>query len=185
MLALLGPSVDDAPPAPTPPPRYSGAFIGVEAGSGLAFSTDGREEAGFSARLALRASTVLQLADVNLGFDHERFEGPVAYRLSLATQLHPMFLFMLGNDRLWMSLASIYLRLGLGASFLRGRGVDDWGGSWDWGVGLDVPLFDPDAGQSLWLGAEYRRTSLLDPPPGHAEPGQTTSLRLGWRVNAL
>jgi len=90
---------------------------------------------------------------------------------------------MLGSDRLFTTLASVYVRLGLGGGWLTGGS----GGAalWDWGAGLDTPLTEPDAGHSLWLGFEYRRTSTLDDPTLGDPPLQTLVLRLGYRFNVF
>ena len=56
---------------------------------------------------------------------------------------------------------------------------------WDWGVGFDLPVTDPDDGRSLWLGLEYLRTSALEETPVNRPVLQDVLLRVGWRVNVL
>lgn len=172
-----------APPVSVPPPLYTGSFYAVEAAGGVT-RLDGRNSGGLD--VGLRASSVLQMADVAARYELAMLPDAELHGLAVSAQFHPFFMFMLGSDRLWTTLASIYLRLGLGGAYVTGG--SGFAGIWDWGAGLDTPLTDPDAGHSLWLGFEYRRTSLLDPPGDAAvgdDPVQSFVFRAGWRFNAL
>ena len=171
------------PPISVPPPLYTGSFYALETGGSLS-RAHGQSAGGLD--LGLRASSVLHMADVAVRYEFTNLPDSAFHGLAASAQLHPFFMFMLGSDRLWTTLASVYLRLGLGAAYLTGG--TGFGGLWDWGAGLDTPVTDPDAGQSLWLGFEYRRTSLLDPPGGDPLGDsvlQSFILRAGWRFNAL
>jgi hypothetical protein len=165
-----------APPVTVPPPRYTGSFYALEAAGGL-----GRSDArnGLSVDLGVRASSVLQMADIAARYELLRVDDASLHAGVVSAQFHPFFMFMLGADRLWTTLASVYLRLGLGGGHATHAGFT---GLWDWGAGLDTPITEPDAGSSLWLGFEYRRTSFLDTS---GDPLQSFLLRAGWRFNAL
>jgi hypothetical protein len=169
-----------APAVEVPPPRYTGAFYAIEAAGGLV-RFEGDNAPGVD--VGVRASSVLQMADLAARYELSTAADEAQHRLMASAQLHPFFVFMLGSDRLFTTLASVYLRLGLGGGWLTGGA----GGAvlWDWGAGLDTPLTEPDAGQSLWLGFEYRRTSTLDDETFGAPPLQTFVLRLGYRFNAF
>jgi hypothetical protein len=169
-----------APAVEVPPPRYTGAFYAVEAAGGLARL---EEDHAPAFDIGLRASSVLQMADVAARYELSTVADEAQHRLMFSAQLHPFFIFLLGSDRLFTTLASVYVRLGLGGGWLSGGP----GGAvlWDWGAGLDTPLTEPDAGSSLWLGAEYRRTSTLDDESIGAPPLQSFVLRLGYRFNVF
>lgn len=133
--------------------------------------------------LGLRASSVLQVADLAARYELSTAGDAQQHRVMASAQLHPFFMFMLGSSRVWLTLASVYVRLGLGGGYLtQGPGAT---GLWDWGAGLDTPVTEPDAGRSLWLGFEYRRTSGLDSDPFGDTPLQTFLLRIGWRFNEI
>jgi hypothetical protein len=136
-----------------------------------------------AAELGVRASSVLQMADLAARYELSTVADASQHRLMASAQLHPFFIFMLGPDRLFTTLASVYLRLGLGGGWLSGG--PGAAAFWDWGAGVDTPLTEPDAGDSLWLGFEYRRTSTLDDDALGDPPLQTFVLRLGYRFNAF
>jgi hypothetical protein len=93
---------------------------------------------------------------------------------------------MLTGEGLWQSLAAVYVRLGLGAGIeQRSAGGSSALMLWDWGAGFDLPVTDPDAGRSLWLGLEYLRTSALEDAPVNRPVLQDVLLRVGWRINVL
>lgn len=153
------------------PPLYTGAYLGVLAGGGLAIAEG---EAGVGAVAGVRASTVLHLADVEARYQlaSETHQGLVS------VHLHPLFLFLLANSRLGATLGSLSLELGGGPA----SGPGGFGLVWVWGGGVQVPLTEPDEGQSLWLGGAVTRTSNL---AYEALGGVTTHLllRLEYRHN--
>ncbi len=184
MTGLLLASGALAQPVAVEPQRFSGAFRGIEAGAGPAFAGG---ETGVGVGVAGRVSTVLHLADVALAFD--AIDVPeadlTAHRLGVGLQLHPLFFFLLTGDSLGATLASLHLRVGF-APTLSSAG-DDWdvGATWDWGVGLDVPLAGLGAGASWWLGAQYLRTRALDDGPLEDGIAQHVLLRIGYRLHGL
>ena len=165
MLALASPET----------PLYTGAYLGVFAGGGLAIAEG---LVGSGATVGARASTVLHLADVEARY--QLAAGPTAttHQGLVSVHLHPLFLFLLANNRLGATLGSLSLELGGGPA----SGPGGFGLVWVWGGGVQVPLTEPDAGQSLWLGGVVTRTSDL---AYEALGGVTTHLllRLEYRHN--
>ena len=180
MASILGWALTAPAAAAEPPPRFTGAFRGIEAGYGAVFGeTDGQ---GIS--LAGRAASVLHLADVALTYRATLREA-AAHHLSVAARLHPFFLFLLANNRWGATIGAFYLELGVGG---RAAG-DDLAATWQWGAGIDVPLVRHLDDNGLWLGAELLRIcSFSDARAvGGIEQAAFTavSVRLGWRFNGL
>lgn len=173
------------PPVRLEPPRYSGAFRGLVLGGGPAF-LDGAH--GVAASLSARLSTVLHLADLELGYHllHVPEGDATAHRLALSAQLHPLFPFLLLDGGLNAVLASLYVRLGIGPSLTRAADGDyGVGATWDWGVGVDAPIAGLEAGASFWLGALYLRSAALDEGPLADETVQQVHLRVGYRLHGF
>jgi hypothetical protein len=169
---------------PVEPQRYSGAFRGLEAGAGPAFAGGAT---GLGVSVAARFSTVLHLADVTLAFDATDIPDAdlTVNRLGAGLQLHPLSFFLLKGDGLGAALASLYLRAGFAPSLATAGGDWEPGATWDWGVGLDVPLAGLDAGASWWIGAQYLRTHALDDGPLEDGVLQNVHLRIGYRSHGL
>lgn len=178
ILTLASPTA--APPVLPPPPRFTGAFRGVEAGYGGALgATDGH-----ALSLTARAASVLYLADVAVSY-RSVLRDTAAHHLGVAARLHPFFLFLLANNRWGATIGGFYLEVGVGGVL-----QDDAGAAtWQWGAGIDVPLVSDLDQNGLWLGAEMVRIcSFTDPATAdRTEQGDVTavSLRLGWRFNGL
>ena len=163
-----------------PPPRFTGAFRGIEVGYGGAFgATDGH-----ALSLTARAASVLHLADVALTY-RPIVRETTAHHVGVAARLHPFFLFLLANNRWGATIGAFYLELGIGG---RAQG-DDLRATWQWGTGIDIPLVGDLDDNGLWLGAELvRLCSFTDPPNverGEQDAITAVSLRLGWRFNGL
>ena len=166
-----------------PPPRYTGAYWGLEAGGGLARTPD---YDALHLRLGARFSSLLQVGDLAVQYGLSGLQGGQLHRAMVSGQLHPFFFFMLTGEGLWQSLAAVYVRLGLGGGVEQRAAADAHALMlWDWGVGFDLPVTDPDDGRSLWLGLEYLRTSALEETPVNRPVLQDVLLRVGWRVNVL
>jgi hypothetical protein len=119
-------------------------------------------------------ASILSLADVQISFVGSRYRAELEQgsfdvtRFSVGGEihLHPLFLFTIRNTRVWYWLAGIYGSVGMDLDITQfeDEGTElDFG--WHIGAGMDVPLTDPDAGSSLWLGLAYRLKFLeiLDP----------------------
>ncbi|MEZ4474307.1 MAG: hypothetical protein R3F60_26680 [bacterium] len=158
-------------------PLYTGAFRGLLVGVGGVVETT-----GFAFALGGRASSVLHLADVEARYQLSEVQAGRAHQAYVTAHLHPLFLFLLANNRLGWALGSLSLRLGGGPAWRADEGT---GLVWEWGGGFDVPLTAPDAGQSLWLGAALTRTSDLAYRVLDEEVATHLLLRLEYRLNDL
>jgi hypothetical protein len=128
-----------------------------------------------------RHATVLQILDVDAHARVLTTPSPI-WGADAGFRVHPLFLFLFHESGWADALAALNLRLGLG---LQGNGAGVRA-IWSWGLGVDVPLNDPDDGASWWLGAElgdFRGLSSVEA----LEPGDVTalSLTLEYRINAL
>lgn len=152
---------------------YTGAYLGLLAGGGFALH-DGDVAPG--AVVGARASTVLHLADVEARYQMAAAE----HHGVVSVHLHPLFLFLLANNRLGATLGSLSLELGGGPAWSDAGG---FGLAWVWGGGVQVPLTEPDAGQSWWLGGALTRTSDLAYEALRGEVTTHLLLRLEYRRN--
>lgn len=156
------------------PPLFTGAFRGVEAGVGPAFG----DSDGWALEVGARASTVLHLADVVLNWRLTTADQPIHF-LSGGMRLHPLFLFLLANNRFGATIGSLYGELGAGARF-----GDVTRPTWHWGVGGDVPLSALDAG-GWWIGGALIQTRSFTESDSEDAVVNLVSLRLGYRLNGL
>ncbi|MCB9548993.1 MAG: hypothetical protein H6706_24590 [Myxococcales bacterium] len=166
-----------AQPAQPRNPLYTGAFRGLLVGGGAV-----AEGPGLAFTLGARASSVLHLADVEARYQLSDVEAGTTHQGYVTAHLHPLFLFLLANNRLGWALGSLSLRLGGGPAYRAGEGT---GLVWEWGGGFDVPLTAPDAGRSFWLGASVTRTSDLAYEVLDGEVATHLLLRLEYRLNDL
>lgn len=182
------------------PDSFNGSFVdlGVRLGQTQA-GTSGFD--GDTLDLGGRFSFPMYVGDVRLAYRYDNLTNTGAgargdlnaHSMSASLALHPFYLFLLGSDWLSYTFASIYLDAGLGMqrSTLRqtGRAAEtDLGFVWHWGVGIDVPLWDPDVGFAPWLNVLYRNhraTHDRDGVPDIGMPLHTVFLGLSWRINTL
>lgn len=155
-------------------PRFTGAFRGLEAGGGAVFG----EPNGAVFQAGARAASVLNLADVALTWRGVQADG-MTHHVGAAMRLHPLFLFLLANNRLGATLGALYAELGLGARLNNGLAA-----TWQWGVGGDVPLSPLDEG-GWWIGGEIVRLCSFASSETEEAAQILVSLRLGYRFNGL
>jgi len=193
VLALL------AAPA-SEPPRFTGATVGISAHGGPTFLTDERlgGRAGFAAGFGGRFTSPLFLADLEVSYGAARVGTGAAvipfdvtrHGFSVTAGLHPFFIAILGNRR-WHYIVSAF-HVDLGASLevtsvsvggdRRTRGDP----AWHWGLGIDIPLTDPNGGRAVWLGVAFRQVRLkTDIAQSLATElgGDSIFLSLGYRWN--
>ena len=208
LLLLLSvaplPGAAQQPPATEEPRAYSRYYTGAfyEVGARALRSAAGDSQfGGWGWDAGLRASFPMYLGDLRLAY---RFDALQAERdgvaaidqhsVGLTLAIHPLFLFLLGSD--WPSyvVASTYLEVGAGgqwASLVRALGqapVDDEGFWWSLGVGVDLPLWDPDVGYAPWLTVLYRNhRGDFDVSDEEAVSLSLHALIVGlaWRINGL
>lgn len=85
------------------------------------------------------------------------------YQLHATVGLHPFYLALLSEGMVSHFLASLHLELGAGARWMISRPTVDernhsLGVAGSVGVGFDLPVTNPDAGNSLWFNFVARRT---------------------------
>jgi hypothetical protein len=173
------PATGEALDPPLDPLRYTGAFLGVQAGGGGAF-IDG--ESGVSASAAMRGSLVLHTFAFDATWRGGFFDDGDLHLATAGARIHPGFpLLLFGDGPLWMGLASIWVRLGLGLAIAESE--PHFG--WEWGVGLDLPIDDPDDGGGVWAGGDYSRTCAVGDGPFEELTLQTVQLTAAYRWNGL
>lgn len=141
---------------------FTGSFTDVSARFGFANLSDASAK-NTSVDAGVRAAFPMYLLDTRLAYRFDSFsidDGMRQHSLGLSTGLHPLYLLMLKNDWLGYFAASFYIDLGAGVKSstltTAGESTRDRGVYWHWGLGIDVPLTNPDAGKSLWLNFLYR-----------------------------
>ncbi len=181
---------------------YSDSFVGQFTGLDarlLLSNTEGEGLEGWGVDAGARFSFPIYLGDIRLAYRYDALGAPDAAGGALTTHsfggtfaLHPGYLLLLGSDWLSYVAASIYLDAGLGGQFSELRLGDETQSSpgffWSWGGGVDIPLWDPDAGWAPWVNVSYRNHRGLGPDGlGDARWESTHSLMLGlgFRVNRL
>lgn len=181
-LLLVALAAPPAEPEPAGEP-YTGAFRAVQLGAGPVIA-DG---VGLGFSVGVRASSVIHLADLELEYRLTSLpdEGLTQHQLALAGQLHPLFLFLLTNNRWGATLASLFVRLAIGPTYTSVGHREEFEVAWDWGVGLDVPLTSPDDGTSFWLGGLFTRSCVIGEDPFEQGTSSFVLLRLGYRLNGL
>ena len=160
------------------PARYMGAHIGggLLGGTGL-LSYGGYDEELPSVMVGAfaRVSTVLQLLDVQLEYqfrqhavvvqqERAQFKG---HGISISTNAHPFFFNILRNNRWWYIVSGLYIQFGGGVERMSiqsgSLNVDrvEWAPAMHGGVGMDIPLDDPEDGGGFWLGFNYRYKAVF------------------------
>lgn len=170
LIALLQ-AAPIEPPAPRPA-LFTGAFRGVEVGSGFVLGD------GWGLDVGARASTVLHLADVTLNWRMAAADSTTHFAAA-GMRLHPLFLFLLANNRFGATIGSLYGEVGAGARF----GATPRA-TWHWGLGWDLPLSALDAG-GWWLGGGLIQTRSFTESDTEDDVTTFVSLRLGYRLNGL
>jgi len=180
-------------PLPAYSTRFNGSFTGVGARYGLARG----DAPGRTLDVGARFAFPFYVGDVRAAYQTSGIESPSARARTHGGQLnlafHPLFLVLLGSEWLGYTLASFYVDAGLGAHTgrvtpvegtpWRGRGV-----SFHAGLGIDIPLVDPDRGQGPWLNLSWRgQRGRLS---GEADEevrldARTLHVGIAWRFNRL
>jgi hypothetical protein len=187
LVALAAPIVLAAPAAPPTtaplsPVLYTGAGFGPRITVGATCCDSATPFLGLGGRVA----TVLQLWDLDLHARVLLADEPV-WGADAGARLHPLFPFLFHESAWLRLLGALNVRLGLGLQGARSAGARP---IWAWGVGLDAPITDRDAGKGWWIGAEFGHfagwTSVRegDDVLGAANI-DALSLSLEYRINGL
>lgn len=151
---------------------WTGAFVGLGAFGGVAWlgNSGMGDDLGWTAGVLARMNLVLSLFDFQIDYRYSRFnttwrDTPIGldhHAVGAALGVHPLFLLNLGGNRVSYALAAFYLQVGVtldvtGVTDTRqGKSASDVDWGLNVGFGGDFPVTDPDAGNSLWIGALYR-----------------------------
>lgn len=178
---------------------YNGAFTEYSVRGGPNFSGANTFD-GWHFDAGLRQSIPMHIVDMRLSYQFDSLSatgdnaaGIDAHGLSLHAKLHPAYLALLGSDWFSYVVASLYFDAGIGGQFASldpsgGGDIEtDLGFVWSVGGGLDLPLWDPDAGESMWINLMYSyQRSDFDRPDAEIDlPLHMVFVGLGWRVNGL
>ncbi len=171
------PALQSVPPPPAEPAdtrKWDGNHIGFLFGASYAMLDKpqiGLDKNGLGLRVAGRFSSIVQLLDIELGFEHTQFGGVGSFarnELGVQAGLHPAFPLTVFNDFIDDVFAGIHLFAG--ASLVRGSmggqsavvaagGTGDSLVSWQpcvsTGVGMDVPVSPRDRASGWWLTLRY------------------------------
>jgi hypothetical protein len=160
--------------------NYTGGTIGIGFVGGPTLLTDTgyNHLSGYMTGIQTRVSSVMQIIDLGLEYSFEanefRAQGvPVEMRRHSLTYLayaHPLFLRLLGNNRLWYTVASWFVQVGFGAEFssIKSEPLALDQNSTDFGMvlgtGFETPLDNPNDGAAFWLGFNYRWKFVFSNP---------------------
>lgn len=182
-------------------PSYNGSFTSIGARLGNTWVGQSPYE-GWSADVGPRMSFPFLVGDTRLHYRYdalkdtsEQLGDMSVHSVGVDVALHPFYLFILGSDWISYVLGACYLDVGLGAQWATrdrpatdARADSDFGFVWHWGAGTDIPLWDPDDGQALWVNVLYRNQRSDFDLSADAElelSMHSVFIGLEWRVNTL
>lgn len=185
---------------------FNGTFSALEARYGFT-QVGGNDYGGYSLDVGARMSFPMYVGDLRLSYRYDDLSHPSgakdlgalsSHSVITSFALHPLYLVLLGNDWLSYTIASLYADVGLGmhlswrepsgSGAAAGGDTFDPGFAWHWGAGLDVPLWDADAGQAPWLNLSYRNQRAdfdLNDQQEISLSTHTFFVGLSWRFNRL
>ena len=185
-------SAETTPVQESESPFFNGSFfeVGVRAGGTHAPGLD-----GWVADLGVRHSFPMHLLDTRISYQwehlaqHETNLAVNQHVLGVYLGFHPLYLFLLGSDRLSYFIASFYLEVGaaMDATTSRSGSSVGFGFRGSLGLGVDVPLHDPDSGSGLWIQFLYRAQRQTERDPWNDPAGLwgTGFIGLAWRENGV
>lgn len=179
---------------------FTGAFTEYSLRLGLSRPTDADYD-GWHLDAGFRHSFPFLVGDTRLAYRFDRLtpkdgaddlDGQLdQHGLGAYLALHPGFLFLLGNDWLAYTLASIYGEVGAGGQM----GVLEVGDDYETGfapfvsvgAGVDIPLWNADAGDVPWLNLTYRwhKADFGDSSESLEVDMHLWQIGVGWRINGL
>ncbi|TVR03575.1 MAG: hypothetical protein EA398_04505 [Deltaproteobacteria bacterium] len=186
-------------------PEWTGAFVGGGLLTGAALPR-GRTftdlDNSLSGGVFLNASSVQQLIDVQLTWNHHSTRGALAlddssidlqrHSVGASVLVHPFFIVLLFGDRFFYTLAQIHAVAGVTLDTTRFSTDDDtWrhtAPGWHLGAGFDTYLARPRGRSSWWIGPQWRvqRVAGDIEDPRFRRSGlyeHHVWLRLSWRYH--
>ncbi len=179
---------------------YTGAFVEYSVRGGASLATEAPYK-GWNIDVGARQSFPMLVGDFRVAYRYDHLTGTGAntpgpmeqHSLGGYVCFHPLYLLMLGSDWLSYTVASLYAEFGGGAQIgvLNRPDTGDYqthvGPFVSLGVGLDMPLADPDVGYAPWLNIVYRwhvadfdgKVETFDIDMNVLQVG------IGWRINGL
>lgn len=159
-------------------PYYNGSFV--------EFSVRGAhiegEQTAQGIDVGLRHSFPMLLLDSRLSWRGDWMAAGIRHNAHFGFGLHPLYIVLLGNSWLAYTISSVYLELGAGLE-VHDYNPTDLGMALTIGGGLDIPLWDADAGHSPWLNLLYRYHASTFSDVG--DDSHLFFVGLAWRRNGL
>lgn len=179
-LLLSGWSIEVAAENNSPDysPYYNGSF--VEFSVRGAYIAD--EDPAKGIDVGLRHSFPMLLLDSRLSWRGDWMAQGMRHTVHYGFGLHPLYIVLLGNSWLAYTISSIYLELGAGLE-IHDYDPTDLGMALTVGGGLDIPLWDADAGHAPWLNLLYRYHASSFSNVG--DDSHLIFVGLAWRRNGL
>lgn len=156
-------------------PYFNGSFWDVSARGGVSTLAD-----GWSLDAGVRQSFPMYLGDTRLSYRRDFYTGGEVDNVHVGFGLHPLYVVLLGSDWLSYVVASFYAEVGGGVSIVEGVHP-----AWNVGVGIDLPLWDPDEGMAPWINVLYRYEWTTATLGDSTLDRGTGFIGLAWRVNGL
>lgn len=184
-LVLLPDPVEAASPE-DPDRHYNGAFRQFDARGAWLPSTTSRPT-GWGFDLGFRHASVMMLADARASYTFASLPGGSGtagrqrHGAWVHGLVHPLFASLLGSKWFGYVVGSLAFEIGVGATLEASEAAPvRFGGAWSLGVGLDIPITDPDRGRAAWLLFNYRHVRPFARPRAarHA-----LFAGIGWRMN--
>ncbi len=138
---------------------FNGDFVELSLRTG--FSDVNESTTGQVYELGLRQALPMHLLDTRLAVGLEIFSiedqaDIELYNVNVAGAFHPFYIALVFENWFAWVLASIYLEVGIGAHYATQETESDFGFSYTFGAGLDIPLWNPNHGWSIWINGLYR-----------------------------
>jgi len=179
LWVVFGLSVAGAQESRNYSPYYNGSFVEVSVRGAHVSNADVNT---WGLDVGFRHSFPMLLLDSRLSWRLDWMTPGSRHVLHYGFGAHPLYMFLLGNSWLAYTISSLYLELGAGLE-IHDYQETDLGLALTIGGGLDIPLWDADAGHAPWLNLLYRyHVSTLTPV---GEDTHLIFIGLAWRRNGL
>lgn len=139
---------------------FNGDFVELSLRSGFSDVSDSILT-GQLFEVGLRQALPMHLLDTRIALGYEIFSGEnqadiELYTANISGAFHPFYLALVFENWFAWVIASIYVEVGFGAHYGTQESQNDFGFSYTFGSGLDLPLWNPNHGWSIWINGLYR-----------------------------